>query len=135
MTSWSECSVSVFLSLIVGIMAAAPTMLPVWQCDTGNGKWYDYPVDITKKLEAVHNNRNAPADQLVEYEYDWKGDKDRPPVEFSYHIYAKGCPFPLQINHNTKQMRHVRRVLIPEGDKEAASAIQIDQGQKRSRTP
>ena len=135
MTSRSGRAVSVFHSLVLGIMAAASTTTSVCQCGTGNGKWYDYPVDITKKLEAVHNNRNAPADQLVEYEYDWKGDKDRPPVEFSYHIYAKGCPFPLQINHNTKQMRRVRRVLIPEGDKEAASAIQIEPGQKRSRTP
>ena len=85
MTSWSECSVSVFLSLTVGIMAAAPPMLAVWQCYTGNDKWGDYPAEITEKLDAVHNDHSTPAKQGVEYV--WKGDGDLPDLE--YHILPK----------------------------------------------
>jgi hypothetical protein len=131
MASRSGRAVSVFQSLVLGIMAAASTTTPVWQCDTGNGKWCDYPVQINEKLEALNNNTNALANQAVVYV--WKGDDNRPDVEFEYRIFAKASPFPIQINFKTNQIRQVRRILLQTLAKEAAPAIQREPGQKRLR--
>ena len=115
-------------------MAAADsmTLIPTWQCYTGEGGWKDYPDKISRELEEVYDNTAAESPEFVVYVWPHDGPPDRRKI--TYNIYPKGFPVPIQLRTGMTRPRQVRRVFLCEQTtKETRHNHNLEPAPKRAR--